>query len=251
MLDELLHNCGMTRSERQVLLELIHLGSATAAPLAKRLEMKRSTLYGILDSLVTLGLVTKERSGSATRFSAISTDLIPEVLENHAQRKYEAVQSAARLLPTYFQEIASSTEHNIGGFEITRIDSVELVYTELEQTILSGDFCAIFNPQTACVGRAREVMLRFLKKASVSKPHIREIAVSGPATEWYKDNISNKNHLVKELPAATDLLSDIILSNGLAFITHYEPKQEKSIKIVHPVFFRSMMVVFDKLWDGI
>jgi sugar-specific transcriptional regulator TrmB len=248
MFNELLSICGFNSSEQKVLQDLLEHERSTAGQIARRTTLKRPTVYAALDSLVLRGVVSKQKYNNLTYFSNVSRHLIPEILSSRAQRKFKEVQDAASRLHPYLEELSQHREHRISGFEVAAIDSIEAVFTQLESALTGGDFCAIFNPQKACVGKTGEVVERFLEKTAQTKPVIRELVVPGPLTDWYRSRIQNPNHSVRDISPPENLFSDIILFGDSIVINHYDPKGERSIQITEKQFHQSMMALFEMLW---
>lgn len=248
MLSELLTTCGFNSSEQSLLLDLLTREKSTAGQLARRTGLKRPTVYAALEGLIQRGVVVKRKLDNLTYFSTISPSLIPKVLSGEAQRDFKGIQAATDQMLPYLEELSRTVEHKISGFEMVAMESLEAVYAQLEDTLTGGDFCAIFNPQRACVGEPKEIVKRFLKKTAVNKPAIRELTVPGPLADWYRSEIKNPNHQVYDLKLKGLLDSDIIMLNGSVYISHYEPDSERSLKITEKNYYQSMMTIFEMLW---
>jgi ketopantoate reductase len=59
----------------------------------------------------------------------------------------------------------------------------------------------------------------------------------------------NKNHQLKEISAQNKIITDMILVNNSVILSHYDPAHEVGIRITHPDFYRTMMTVFNVLWE--
>lgn len=251
MLENLLSNCGLNHSEQSVLLHLLKRGSTTATLISKSTGLKRPTVYAILDSLITQDLVVRQKKYETTYFSAVSPSMFPKILINRANRRYSEIQTSAELLKPYLHEFIEKNESNFGTFEISSFESIEAVYAMLMDSLLGGDFDAIFNPQTAQADRETvKIVDEFLKSSAAKKSHIREIVVSGPTTQDYKRRIHNPNHEIKEIPNDKKFLSDMILIDGAVVIIGYEKRRESAIKIIEPNFYTSMKTIFEMMWHA-
>ena len=249
MLSNLLSSCGLNQSEQSVLLHLLRRGATTASLIAKAVGFKRPTVYAILENLVIRDLVVKQKKREATYFSALNASMIPKILVNQANKKYAEMKTAADLLTPYLTEISRKSENNFGSFEITSFESIESVYAMLIDSLIGGDFDAIFNPQTAqSSDQTVAIVQEFLRHTAKTKPHIREIAVAGSVTDLYKSKIKNPNHVVREIHEDKEILSDMILINGSVVIIGYGKGRESAIKIIEPDFYASMKTMFEILW---
>lgn len=251
MLENLLATCGLNKTEQKVLMALVRRGSGIASIIAKQTGVKRPTVYAALDSLIRFGLVTSEKRSGVNYFDVIALRLIPKVLENHAKIQFNDVKGALKAMPQELSKFAIKEKFELAGFEIRTMESIEAVYAQLEDSLLGGDFCAIFNPQVAIKGQIKDIVINFLKETAKTRPRIREIAVAGSTTDWYKSYIRNPNHIVKELPSAQKFPTDMILLKGSVILSHYELRNALSIKITHQEFYQSMMTMFEMTWASI
>lgn len=250
LLKNLFLNCGLNETEQVVFTKLLERGKSIASVLASLTGIKRPTVYAALENLVRMSLVSKNRSGNVTYFSPVSLEVIPKIFQYQAKKKFESIKDSTKLMEEQLKNF-SVNSLNERIFETIALESIEAVYTQLENTLLGGDFCAFFNPQKVIFGDYKDLVARFLKETAKTKPHIREIAVSGPLTQWYKKHMNNKNHILKELPPDTDVVSDVLLIKGSVILIDYDPKKEAAVKITHGNHFRSMMALFETLWKTI
>lgn len=246
MIGNLLTSCGLNKTERDVLLCLIERGASIASILAKQLNIKRPTVYAALEQLTRLDLVTKKKQESVTYFYPTSADLMPEILKQRAKIKFEEVEDAANLLKKALKQRQQPQPYK---FKNVTFESIEAVYAQLEDSLMGGDFLAIFNPQKAVYNTASErIVSHFLKESAKTHPSIKEIAVSGPVTDWYKSKIHNPNHHLKEIGEDEQVITDMILLNGSVILLDYDPNQKVAIKITHDNYYKSMTAVFNMLW---
>jgi sugar-specific transcriptional regulator TrmB len=249
MLQNLLKSCGLNETEIKILLFLLNRNETIVSIIAKYTQLKRPTIYASLGSLAQEGLVKKRTKNKISYFSCINPELIPSVLEGKARLQYADIKSATSNIPIYLQDFIKKQGYQTEDIQIEYMESVATVYAELENTIKNGGFCAFFNPQTAIKGIFKDLILKFLKNTSISKPTIKEIIVQGRKAEWYKKQIKNKNHHTKEIPNSSNLISDIILVNGSILINSYEAGSTSYIKIKNPAFYQSLQGIFDTMWS--
>lgn len=249
MIENLLTHCGLKESEQKVLIFLLRHGPSLASLIAKYSGLKRPTAYAVLENLLRIGVISKQRREGMTYFSALEAEMIPKVLENRAFQKFKETEQAIKLLEKPLTELTNATMKDFGGYMISSVESTESIYAELEAALLAGDFCAFFNPQVTILNEdVKKLIAKFLSLTAISKPHIREIIVEGPLTDWYISLIDNENHLVKKIPSNTKIFSDMIMANGSVLLCHYRPHTEVGIKITQKEFFTSMMAIFEMMW---
>ena len=249
---EKLQACGLDESEARVVLLLLEQQPNGAAEIAGALRMKRPTVYAALERLASRGMVSKIRSGRRFVFSTVPAELLPAALEGDARRKFEAIHHVSRELLPLLHESLAHTRYLLGAFSVSRIDSVDSVYKLLGRTLQSGSFVSIFNPQLCLTNaRGRALVVDFLKSCAGTKPPIREIAVAGPETNWYRDHIRNTNHELRELPSDSRLFSDIILTKDSLLVTNYLEDQACALLINEKFLSVSLKTVFELLWRSL
>ncbi len=251
MLQNLLQTCGLNSTEQEVFLHLFERGESIASIVAKQLHLKRTTVYAALDALVHFGVVSRKKRGATSYFSCLAPDMVAKVLEGRAREQFEDVHNATRLLQTHLKELLPKKQ-DFGGFEISTFESMEAVYQQLEETLVSGDFTSFFNPQLAIKSeRYKNLVKNFLKSTANTKANIREIMVAGPMTDWYKSHVNNPNHQIKEMDKSALFFSDIILVNDYVIFNSYDPKNEVGIKIHEKHLHQSLLTLFNWMWERI
>lgn len=84
-----LQNYGLSQKEAKVYLTLLELGAAPASTIARRSEIKRATVYTLLNELKKNGFVSESITKDVKYYAAIS----PENLLHHLEQKYEAFKA--------------------------------------------------------------------------------------------------------------------------------------------------------------
>lgn len=248
MLTNLLELHGIKPNEQKVLRYLLEHGSTLASIIAKGTKLKRPNVYAILSLLQSRGFIKKEHREKATYFSALPIKQIVKALEHQAEQEFYDKKQSWKNLEEELEAISTTTPYEFGGFKIETMESMEGVYQWMEEAILSGDFCAIFNPQALQKNQLPTVK-NFLKVSASSKNNIREIMVDGPMADWYDSTINNPNHLTKRISAEKKYSSDMILSNGIVALLNYKKENEVAIKIKEPNLYQSMLTLFETLWE--
>lgn len=247
-LTESLSACGLNTSEQAVLKCLLRLGSRTAGMVAKATGIKRPTIYPVLENLVRDGLVMKKAGEGTTVYSCIPLQEIPKLFQKKAELEYEQMQKAVENLSEELDELQSEIPQSYVDYSVVTYDSTEAAFMQLFDAALGGDFCAIFNPQLAVNPKSKAAVAKYLKTTAQKKPKIREVAVAGPMTDWYKERIKNPNHSFRTIPSTSGILSNIIIRERFVVIAHYTEKGMMSIKVDHPDFYSTMMCTFEIVW---
>lgn len=81
-----LQNYGFSEKEAKVYLTVLELGTSIASTIARRSEIKRVTVYTILDDLKKKGIANETTKDDIKYYSVISPDILLKQLE----QKYES-----------------------------------------------------------------------------------------------------------------------------------------------------------------
>jgi len=249
---ELLTTCGLNSTEQQILLFLLEYGRNGVSTISKRTGIKRPTAYSALSNLEQMGLIGRHIVRKSTHFSAIDPELIPNVFIGRAKSRFEEITQAAFQLESELKEFKLEKRQRLAGYEISTIESGSAMYAFLETVLVKGGYRGMFNPQTAfATQQGKDVGLRCLRETGKTKPHIREIAVAGPQCKWWKGNIKNPNHLVKEVKINKSLRTDVLLFDDTVMLTNYNPDGEMAVLIKHVDYFEFMVATFDAFWKSL
>jgi predicted transcriptional regulator len=239
---------GFTENEQAVLVHLLTQGPASALELSRATQIKRPTTYLALESLTQAGLVTKKMVGRGMLFESIPREFFARSLMERARTTLRAQEQSAEELSHMLANLQPQSSNEVGGLVVESLASERGLYREMYQNLLRGDYKGIFNPQLAVTSRSKPLLLDFLKQTSLIKPHIREIAVAGPMCDWYRAQIRNPNHKFRTLPASTNYITDLILTDGYVILLDYSPHSRAAVKIRQPNLYASFSALFDRLW---
>lgn len=250
MISDSLDRCGLNHTEQKILLFLLEAGRSRGASIAKSTDLKRPTVYSALGNLERMGLVVRQIDKGVTFFCPLPLQKIPHALHREAKLRYDEVREAATQLVSELPKLINPSKHTVAGYEITTVDSWKGVQELLDTAASSPNgYKSIFDPQTALLGPLKEVSVKFLRHSEKLKSHIKEIIVSGPMAEWWKGNVRNPNHKIKEISTPIPLMNDVILFDGTVHMSNYEASQEIAISIRHKNYYDFMEAIFDALWE--
>lgn len=242
----------MLTNTEEILLELLSSrGTLGAGHLAKLSKIKRPTVYAALENLSRIGFVFPRSTKIGTRFSAQPAHIIERLISEEADRKAEEEKRFGSALGARLLELQKRSPQKIAGYEVSALDAPNVVPMLLEQALMNGNFCAIFNPQLVMKGEIKKLVQRCLNEAVKRKPPIRELCVPGPEFNWYQKEIKNPNHQIKVLPqTAHNLVTDMILFDGAVILLTYGESGEMAIRIKQSQFYGSMLLLFETLWQA-
>ncbi len=92
-------NIGFSEKETAVYLALLELGKRTVSPIARKSGINRTTVYDILESLVSKGLVSISGKEPLQEYVAESPEKIIRLMETGIERKQQELEEAKKLVP--------------------------------------------------------------------------------------------------------------------------------------------------------
>lgn len=96
---EKLESFGLSTKEAQVYISLLELGTAVVSEVAKKAQIKRSTAYVLLESLVNHGLVSISERKNIRLYTPAPPERIVDMAEDYVKKYTELVGLAHTVLP--------------------------------------------------------------------------------------------------------------------------------------------------------
>ncbi len=107
-----LERIGLTKGEARVYLALLELGSTTAGPLIRRVQMQKSTVYFCLDSLIDKGLVSYIIKNNVKNFEAGSPERLLDYLKKQEKNLHLQMDNVQSLMPKLYAKMNVAEKHS-------------------------------------------------------------------------------------------------------------------------------------------
>jgi sugar-specific transcriptional regulator TrmB len=236
MFEKLLQDLGFSEKETKVYLSLNQYGPMPASTIARLTEIKRTSVYDILNALLQKNVITSYRQGIYTYFA------IDDINKLYLYEK-EKLNTAKLLIENlkdrnkYQQNIQVNYYRGKEGYvevydEMIRSNPQEILcWTDI-------NFLNVFTPQQDVVGIAdrvrRKISMRILMKDS---PRARE----------YRKNDSQLLREIRLLPATFRFETTLFIYQGhVIFFDYHEPAT--AIRIQHDGIYLMMKEFFEITW---
>jgi sugar-specific transcriptional regulator TrmB len=99
MLENVLSKFGLSTKEAKIYIALLELGASPVSDLAKKTDIKRSTAYVLLSSLMNRGLVSVTDSNSVRLYNPAPPERLVHYLEESARKYNQLIGVAKSILP--------------------------------------------------------------------------------------------------------------------------------------------------------
>ena len=97
-LKQFLSEMGFSAKEADVYLAILILGRGTASKIAREAHVLRTTVYDILSSLFSKGLVTLTGKEPKQEYVALSPDKLKDYIKNELEQKQKDFRQAETIL---------------------------------------------------------------------------------------------------------------------------------------------------------
>lgn len=245
-LQNVLQSIGLNKKEARVYLTSLQLGEDSAFHIAKKSELKRSTTYIILNSLVEKGLVSILKTPKVTLYSPLAPR---KLLTELSQKQETLLENLPALEGIYnFRPHKPKIQLFEGKTGIENIYQYVFDYLKTGKEILFyGAFDYLYH---------NDKLLALLDKWFVATKNkrckIREILANWKTEDIYIKNIKknkNSNHQIRLLPKSLLWTNDNIIYDNKLVILSLE-KDLFVIVIESKPIVDSYRTMFEMSWQS-
>lgn len=239
---EVLRGLGLSENEAKVYLACLGLGSTTALKIAKSAEIKRPTVYSVIESLKSKGLISIEVHGFKQRFVVEKPEKLEEVLELKKQQ-------FKKLLPDLQ---ALQNAQGDGGFikYFEGMEGIRSVYLSMIKDIKPHEDYLVISNAEELLKLDKEFFEDFFRKRAKLNINIRVLVQQNKAGEWLKSYSKNFNSQVKYLPLNTNLKTNLVIIPRRMLI-HELTQPITGIVIENKRTIDMQREIFELLWNSI
>lgn len=238
--EQLLKQIGLTDLEARTYLVLLQLRVSTAGKLAEKLNVQRSTVYYLLNSLIQRGFVAFSLRGKRRLFQANN----PHILEQQAKETYEKIKD---MIPQLISQQPKEEKDEVMLF--TGYKGLQSAYEQmLAESKSSDEFLVLGARGGEDISREtyRAFYKNFSRKRIKKKIQMRVIMnteLKLKIGKYYEKLPMTK---IKYLPHHT-LAPIVIFSSGIAIV---QWKEDPSLFLLKGrIVQESFKQFFDALWN--
>ena len=232
---------GLAENEASVYLTSLSLGATTILRLSKHSEVKRTTVYEIVDSLEKKGLMKKEIHGLKTLYSPEH----PERLENTLESKRILL---TRVLPELEGKFhLKSTESAIKYYE--GLTAIKNLYDDVLKDLKPNDFYYAVSNTTEWQGIESDYFMRnHVEKRVNMGLKINLLFVDGEVAQKRKQFERNFNEEIRLLPKDANIHVDMVITpHKLVIFQLHEPMV--ALVVENQSMIAVQKALFELLWS--
>lgn len=240
MLDQLLQEYGLSKTEAQSYLAVLELGAAPVSSIARRSGENRVTVYSALKGLVKRWLATEVSKKNTTYYSVIWPDKLLKKFEDKCHVLKEALPQ--------FLAIANKYDNKPKVQFFDGIEGLKVIY---EEVILSGKNMPSGEPFLTFVGTSKidPRLQEYLSKEFVPrrlKYKTKTRVIAAKSTSKYSEyNIKTHESIVIDDPVF-DFANEIILyGNNKIAILMYASNELCGLTIESTTLYNGLKSMFN------
>ena len=234
---------GLEEKEAKVYLASLSLGASTILKLSKVSEVKRTTIYEIIDALERKGLMKKEIHGFKTLYSAEH----PERLENSLDVKKMLLSRMLPELEGLYH--LKGTESSIKFY--SGLKSIKNIYDDLLKDLKPHEFYYAISNVKEWQGSDEEFFLKnHVEKRAKMDIDTKLLFTDSEIAQRRKQTEKNFNEEIKILPKNSKFHVDLIITPyKLVMFQLYKP--QVAIVIENKSIIEIQKEMFEIIWQGL
>lgn len=241
-LTNILKDLGLTENEAGVYLAALSLGSSSILEIANIAEIKRTTVYSVIESLKIKGLLSEELKGWKKYFVPESPEKLEKVLE-------EKRNNFKKSLPEFL------ALHNLKGKDSVikyyeGLESVKNVYDELLREIQAHEDYLVIGEQNDWYNLDPKFFQSFIEARSKLPINIRLLFTDSQMAREHQELEKNYNEKIKILPKNTTLTTNLIITPEKVVI-HQLTSPIMAMVIENPSIVQMHREQFEIIWKSI
>lgn len=185
MLDKIFEKLNLKKEHTNVYLSLLENGIMSAGNLTKRLDVPRSTLYGLLNDLATNGLVLQNEKENVKLWQAVDPENIKTILND----KINSLENTRNSFDSLLEKLKSSQKTDFTSPKFNYFEGVEEMKIMLKNVLLYDnlhtELCWPVKDVIKVVGE--EFLHEFNKKRVRNNIYIRVIWPTDKTSDITKD----------------------------------------------------------------
>jgi sugar-specific transcriptional regulator TrmB len=240
-----LQDIGLSEAEARLYLVGLELGPTTILNLSKVSEIKRTTIYGMIENLVSKGIFEIQIDGWKKLYAASS----PQNLQTLIQKNY---QNLLTIIPQ-LESINSQDKEEVYLKTHSGSENLANLYLKvLNQLDPNSDYLIIGNSSLFEIVLPEFAYQFFVERARICKARNIAIKALFVDNEGSREQIKHQDKLnikIKLLPKGTDLKTNYVITNNIA-VFHQTIDHGSAFETNNPHIIETQRELFELLWKA-
>ena len=230
---------GLTENEANVYLASISTGPATIMKIAQTAEMKRTTVYSIVETLKKEGLMLIEMKGWKKLYVAESPEKLKTLLNNKKRRLQDNLPEFLALYNL------KGNESFIKYYEGSK--AIETVYENLLKELKAKDFYLVLSNTKRWVSSDSDFFKNFMKRRGKMNLDLRMLLQRLDVVERYRNQAGGN---IRFLPKKSQITSSLTIVPKKIVIHQLTPPI-MAIVIESPSIIKMNKEMFEIMWEAV
>ena len=241
-LEQTLINIGLNENEAKVYLASISLGPTTILKIAKKSDLKRTTVYSVVEELKRKGLMRIDLNGLKQLYSPEDPKKLDLILKER-ERKFSDILPEFEALYKY--KDSGSNIRYYEGFE-----AIKGIYNMLVDDIKKGEDYLVISDQEKGYKQDPEFFQDFMERRAKKPINIRMLLRDSAITREHKKFSKNYALNIKILNRESKLNTDIVITPQHLLIQQMTD-EVVALVIDNPPIIETHKELFELLWKTI
>lgn len=236
-------NFGLLENEVIVYYILLENKALSILDISKKTNIKRTTVYQIIEKLKNKGLIKINIKNSKKLISAEN----PEVLEKILEEKKENINNVLDDLKSLYSN-NNNYENKIEYFE--GIESVKNIYRNILNNLNIYDDYLVLGNQKSWINLDKNFFQNFIEKRAKKNIKIRLIFTDSDISRKFKKYEKNYNQNIKILSPETELTTNLIITPK-KIVIHQLVEPISAIVIENKNIVKMHKEQFELIWKSL
>lgn len=236
-----LTDIGFSENEAQVYIAVLSLGETTVLQIARITEIKRTTVYHILESLQQKNLIMIQIKGFKKFFVAENPEHLSDIIHTRTKIFQQVLPELTAAYRTKNKK--GSIREHIG------LQSVKKIYEDLLKELNPHDNYYILSNQQEWYSLDKDFFQKFIEKRAKLSINIKLLLINSPAAQEAYKFQKNYNQTVKILPKETNLSTNLVITPNKVII-HKLNNPISALVITDPAIIQMHKESFEIMWKN-
>lgn len=241
-LTELLIDLGLSEHESKVYLASLSRGPATVMDIADTADVKRTTVYSVVDSLMKKGLMRIQPKGFKRFFQAEDPGRLESVLES---RRYKLRNALPQLEALYNLKGGESVLRYYEG-----LAGMQAAHEEILSSAHPNDYYYVINNGDMWLGLDKEYFTNYRNRRKKINLQVKLILQNTPEGREIYKNQRNYNSEARLLPEGVSINAQMILIPQKVMIQELV-SPVVTIMIENPGVIKMQKEMFEIAWNAL
>jgi sugar-specific transcriptional regulator TrmB len=239
---QILTDLGLSENESKVYMTSLSLGPASILSIARGSEVRRTTVYPVIDSLKNKGLMRTEVKGFKKLFTAEHPKNLQGML---VSKKYALEEYMPDFLSMYNLK---GDESSIKFYE--GLQSIQQLYLDTLSDVVGKDDYLVITNQDQWYHLNEEFSVRYIEARAKKRINTRLLFTDSEIAQKHKQYEQNFHEKIKILPKETELDTDLLITPKRLVI--FQTKLPyTAIEIQAPSAIKMQKNLFEIIWHSI